>query len=190
MSGPIALDPGVGGFSIGYDGLQAADIIVSTTTAGTSLGIRLATGSVVSHAALYCGSGSVIEAIGQGVVSRSIDDSVAGDALAVAYRSPDMTPNIADSIIEYASEQIGDPYDLAGAMASASLILCLIGGARPAAFFCSELIMDAYQQGGLPLGILPPQCYTPDDIAQIGVQRLIYAGHLKGNTSWFPVLSP
>jgi cell wall-associated NlpC family hydrolase len=190
FSAPIALDPGVGGYSVGFNGLQDADIIISTTKAGISLGIRVATGSVVSHAALYCGSGSVIEAIKQGVVSRPLEDSLADDRLAVAYRHPEMTPKTASLVIAFASGQLGKGYDLKGAMAAGNLILCSLGGARPSAFFCSELVVEAYKQAGLPLGILPSQCYTPDDVAKIGAQRLVYAGHLKGNTSWFPVISP
>jgi cell wall-associated NlpC family hydrolase len=190
FSAPIALDPGVGGYSVGSNGLQGADIIVSTTKAGISLGIRVATGSVVSHAALYCGSGSVIEAIGQGVVSRSLDNSLADDRLAVVYRHPDMTPKISDSVIAFASKQLGKGYDLKGAIAADNLILCSLRGAQPTAFFCSQLVIEAYKQAGLPLGTLPSQCYTPDDVAKIGAQRLVYAGHLKGNTSWFPVISP
>jgi uncharacterized protein YycO len=187
---PIALDPGIGGCSIGYSALQDADIIVSTTRARTSLAIRVGTASVVSHAALYCGSGSIIEAIGQGVVSRSIDDALADDALAVTYRSPDMKPGISSAIIKFASAQIGKSYDLRGALSADSLILCLVSGPRPSAFFCSELVVEAYKRGGLPLTTLPSQCYTPDDLAQIAIQRLVYVGHLKGNTSWFPVISP
>jgi uncharacterized protein YycO len=187
---PIALDPGIGGFSIGDSALQPCDILVSTTKANISLGIRVATQAVVSHAALYCGSGTVIEAIGQGVVSRSITDSLQDDVLAVAYRSPNMTKKISTAIIGFASKQLGKTYDLRGAIYSDDIVLCLISGPRPSAFFCSELVVEAYKQGGLPLTVLPSQCITPGDLANIAIQRLVYAGHLKGNTSWFPILSP
>ena len=105
---PIALDPGIGGCSVGDLALQAADIIISTTGAIISGAIRIGTSSVVSHGALYCGSGSVIEAIGQGVVSRSIYDSLADDALAVAYRHPAVTSSIAAAIVAFASSHIGE----------------------------------------------------------------------------------
>ena len=117
---PIALDPGTGGCSIAGSALQAADIIVSTTGAIISGAIRIGTSSVVSHAALYCGSGSVIEAIGPGVVSRSISDSLADDALAVAYRHPAVKPPIAAAIVAYASSHIGDSYSVKGAAAAAN----------------------------------------------------------------------
>jgi uncharacterized protein YycO len=187
---PIALDPGVGGCSIGDSSLQAADVIVSTTGAIISGAIRVGTSSVVSHAALYCGSGTVIEAIGAGVVSRSIYDSLADDALAVAYRHPAVTPSIAAAIVAYASSHINDAYSVKGAIAAADPILCRIVGTKPAAFFCSQLVIESYKQGGMPLTSLPAQCVTPDGVAEIAFERLVYIGHLKGNAAWFPVISP
>ncbi len=81
---PIALDPGVGGCSIGIAALQPADIIVSTTASPLHEGIRIATRSVVSHAALYAGDGEMIEAIGRGevtgVIQRKIELALAGEA--------------------------------------------------------------------------------------------------------------
>jgi len=187
---PIALDPGVGGCSIGDSALQPADIIVSTTRATVSGVIRVGTRSVVSHATLYAGSGSVIEAIGQGVVSRSLEDALADDALAVAYRSPDLPSSVANAIIKYAAAQIGTPYSIAGAVLSSDPIACRLAGPRPASFFCSQLVIRAYEQGGRPLTSIPAQCVTPDELATIATRALRYVGHLKGNTAWFPTLSP
>ena len=189
MEKPIALDPGVGGCSIGVGALAPADIVVSTTDAGMSGVIRVGSRAVVSHAALYAGSGSMIEAIRQGVVSRPLDDSLADDKLAVAYRHPDVTPRIAQAVVAYASAQIRKRYDLVGAGLAQGLI-CLVRDGKQTAFFCSELVMEAFKQAGVPLGTMPSQCYTPGDVAEIGIQRLIYVGHLKGNTAWFPKLSP
>ena len=186
---PIALDPGVGGRSIGPDALAAADIVVSTTSAGVSGAIRLGSNAVVSHAALYAGSGTMIEAIGEGVVSRSLDNSLADDKLAVVYRHPDATSDLAKKVVKYASAQIDKKYDLAGAGLAQGL-LCFVRDDKKTAFFCSELVMEAFKQAGLPLGTMPSQCYTPGDVAAIGIQRLVYVGHLKGDAAWFPKLSP
>ena len=50
----IRLDPGAGGRSIGEDALNMADMIVSTVDgSAVSLGIRVASGSPVSHSILY-----------------------------------------------------------------------------------------------------------------------------------------
>jgi cell wall-associated NlpC family hydrolase len=190
LQAPIALDPGVGGCSISDTALQPADIIVSTTSATVSGVIRVGTHSVVSHAALYAGSGSVIEAIGAGVVSRAIDASLADDVLAVAYRSPKMTAAIAAKIVAFASKQIGTAYSVAGAVMSSDPLACRIAGPRPSTFFCSQLVIEAYRVGGLPLTTSPAQCVTPQDVVDIATRDLTYVGHLKGNTSWFPMISP
>ena len=82
---------------------------MSTTSGFISDVIRVVTYSTVSHAALYAGNGEVIEAITPGVVLRTLEQALADDALAVAYRSPDMTPAIANKIVRYTSSQIGTP---------------------------------------------------------------------------------
>jgi uncharacterized protein YycO len=187
---PIALDPGVGGLSIGISALAPADIIVSTSGAAVSGGIRVVTGSVVSHASLYAGGELVIEAIKPAVTKRTLAESLHDAELAVAYRSPHMKGSIAASIVNFAMKQVGSPYSALRASASADPLLCRLGGSTQTAFFCSQLVIEAYRQGGLSLTTTPPQCVTPDDIVQIAIQGLVYVGHLKGNASWFPVLSP
>jgi cell wall-associated NlpC family hydrolase len=188
---PIALEPAAGGgHSIGDSALEAADIIVSTTHAGTSRVIRIGTVSVVSHAALYIGSGYVIEAIGEGVKRRDLRQSLADDVLAVAYRSPAMNQAIANRIVKYATAQQGIPYSVPGAAMSADKVLCRIVGPQPASFFCSQLVFEAYRRAGLPLADTPSQCVTPKDVAVIARRRLVYVGHLLGHAGWFPIFEP
>lgn len=187
---PIALDPGVGGTCIMYAALQPADIIVSTTSAGISGAIRVATGSVVSHAKLYIGNNEVVEAIGTGVTRRTLDDSLGEDRLAVAYRYPHMTDGLAKSVINSALSNIGAKYSVKGAILAGDQIACRIVGPQPASFFCSQLVAEAFRQAGAPLTELPSQCVTPEGIVNIATQKLTYVGHLKGDPAWFPVLSP
>ncbi|TFI56449.1 hypothetical protein E2493_20165 [Sphingomonas parva] len=187
---PIALDPGVGGNCLADTGLQTADIIISTTAAPVSGAIRIGTGSVVSHAALFVGAGMVIEAVEQGVVKRSLQESLAHAALAVAYRVPFMTPAIAAKVVKHADANLGSQYTTRGAILSADPILCRIAGAQPAAFFCSQLVIDAFHKAGVALTTMPAHCVTPQGIAKIAIERLTYVGHLRGNPSWFPILSP
>lgn len=188
---PIALTPTTGGgLCITTESLQPADIIVSTTRAGISGAIRIGMGSKVSHAKLYIGDGKVIEAIGEGVVSQALDASLAHDALAVAYRSPNMTAGIAARIVHVANSQIGKPYSVKGAALSSDKIMCRLAGAQSASFFCSQLVLEAYNQGGLSLTTMAAQCVTPEDIVVIAQHRLTYVGHLAGNAAWFPVFSP
>jgi uncharacterized protein YycO len=188
---PIALDPGVvGGRCIDQRALQSADLIVSTTRAPVSWVIRVGTHSVVSHAALYIGGGQVIEAIGEGVVRRGLMVALADDALAVAYRSPAMNEAIAQTIVNYASSQVGLSYTKVGAVSSANFVLCRLVGSRPASFFCSQLVFESYRRGGLPLSGTPSQCISPKDAVVIAQHQLTYVGHLLGNPAWFPVVSP
>jgi len=188
---PIALTPAAGGgLCIGPDALQAADIIVSTTRAAVSGVIRVGTNASVSHAALYVGDGYVIEAIGAGVTRHKLDAAVADDALAVAYRSPNITEEKSDRIIEFATYQVGKPYSVAGAALSSDKILCRVLGPRRASFFCSQLVFEAYRRGGLPLTTAPSQCVTPADAAIIAQSQLTYVGHLLGDPAWFPVVAP
>ena len=191
ISKSIALTPANGsGICISFSALRPADIIVSTTKAMVSSAIRLGTMSVVSHAALYAGDQIVIEAIGGGVTKHGIQDALADDVLTVAYRHPAMSAAIARAIIAFADKQVGQPYSRIGAILSPDHVLCVIAGNRSSGFFCSQLVAEAYRQVGLPLFDVPSQCVTPDDVVEIAQHRLAYVGHIKGDPSWFPVISP
>ncbi len=193
LQAPIALTPASGaGYSIGESALEPGDIIVSTTTAAVSGVIRVGSGSVVSHTALYAGGGEVIEAIGSGVVRRPVAAAYADAALAVAFRVPGIRPAEAQAVVAEADRirAAGTPYSIGGALLSTDKVLCRLAGPRPSGFFCSQLVLEAYARAGRPLSELPSHCGTPEDVVQIAEQRLEYAGHLLGNTSWFPVLAP
>ncbi len=68
--------------------------------------------------------------------------------------------------------------------------MCRIAGPRTAGFHCSQLVLEAYRRGGLPLTTTPSSCMTPDNLVEIASHRLTYVGHLKGSFSLFPVFSP
>jgi V8-like Glu-specific endopeptidase len=188
----IPLDPGVGGQSIGYDALQPGDIIVSTARHPVSYAIRAGTVSAVSHAMLYVGDGRVVEAVGDGVreveLATAIDDAI----LAVAYRDPRVDDAAAAQIVGYAREQVGKPYNYAGAGLAGYRLLHplrarLIDAIRSAtgtgsddarSFFCSELVFAAFREAGLPLLASAPRHGTPDDLVQLRESGLDYVGHL------------
>ena len=185
------------GRTIPYDLLQPADIIVSTTSANVSRVIRVGTFSKVSHACLYVGSLEVIEAIGEGVVNRTIEESVGADTLAIVLRHKNMSAAAAAIIVRYAGRQVGKKYDLAGAASAApgvtkgficvvSPALCvgLAGGEaanaldQDAKFFCSELVARAYEQANMRLINRPAYQTNPDDVYTSHV--LCYVGNLAG----------
>jgi uncharacterized protein YycO len=186
MGNQIPLDPGIGGRSIGAGALVNADIIVSTTRAGVSGIIRIGTASEVSHATLYEEGGWVIEAIKQGVVLRTLTEALADDVPAVAYRNPSVTHSTGQLILNYASKYIGQPYSIRGAVSSA-YIPCRLN-CRGHGFFCSQLVIQAYRDAGVPLTDLPAWCITPKSI--LDIKSLRYVGHLKGEVTRYPILSP
>lgn len=199
----IPLDPGSGGRSISVDALQPGDIILSTTPQTTSIGIRMVSQGPVSHALIYIGNGEVVEAIGQGVVRRSIQDSLADDTLAVAFRYPNLNDAQAKQICDFLVQQAqaGKSYNLIGladpleamiqrqecarlpsdwlqqkCMALRVTVPIGTGNNR---FFCSQLVLEAYRQAGVPLTKDDPIWHSPEDIAQIALVQLEYVGHLK-----------
>lgn len=186
----IPLDPGAGGCSIGETALQMGDIIVSTTDAGVSGAIRVGTGSSASHAALYDGAGMVIEALGHGVVAHAVATALSDDVLAVVYRVPDLGDTQRRMAVEWALRQVGAPYSVSGAVLSTDKILCRVAGPRPGAFFCSQLVFEAFVQARAPLTSLPSQCVTPADAVRIAAHSLTYVGHLKGSLTRWPIVSP
>lgn len=101
-------------------------------------------------------------------------------------------PGLNDSqrqrVADWALRQVGVPYSVSGALISADKILCRVMGPRPGAFFCSQLVFEAYRQAGVPLTTLPSECVTPADAAAIAHHRLSYVGHLKGSLTRFPVV--
>lgn len=196
----IPLDPGVGGQCITQEKLETADIIVSTTNASVSGLIRAGTRSVVSHAILYIGDGAVIEAIGEGVVRRQLSEAISDARLAVAYRHMLMNPSRAGIVVAHASSFLGRAYDTGGAagagLADQPLLGCfavgglILTGACSAArrgsfdnadaFFCSELVFEAFRLAGVPIGDRRSDTALPKHIPEAyGRRQLQYVGHLR-----------
>jgi hypothetical protein len=203
----IPLDPGNGGQSIGPDALETGDIILSTTDAASSGAIRFASGAQVSHAMVYADPGrqTVIEAIGAGVVERPLADAIAPATVAVAFRYPGLTDLQRQQIVETALSHVGQQYDRIGIVRQAAFQVhsrvcdlldddnakqaCrnFVGrvdlgtGSRNDEFFCSELVVAAYQAAGVPITATPPSWTTPGDLANLALARgtVAYVGHLK-----------
>ncbi|WP_298165715.1 hypothetical protein [Novosphingobium sp.] len=187
---PITLAPAAGGNCLVPSALRTADLIVSTTGSWVSGAIRIGTKAVVSHALLCINSSEVVEAIGEGVVRRSIDAAVEHGSLAVAYRVPNLDIGTASKVVNWAVSRVGTRYSEKGALVSADKLLCRVVGPQPGGFFCSQLVIEAFKQAGVNLTELPSQCVTPGDVSKIAIERLKYVGHLKGDPAWFPIISP
>jgi len=196
-----ALSPTVGGQSISESALSPADVIVSTTSAAISQSIRSVTGSAVSHAMIYVGNGTVIEAIGEGVVRRQLSAALADANLAVAFRHVRMSPRIASSVVSFAAAQVGKSYDHTGILAQAGYqldrwFLCTVSRVQncedraaranlwmsnSGRFFCSELVAEAYRRAGVPLVNGRSDSVSPERIVEVTTTGdLCYVGHILG----------
>ena len=183
-----ALTPRNGGQLIDADALQAGDILLSAANGIPSMGIRLLTLAPVSHASLYMGERKIIEAVGQGVRMRKLEEVVDEEAVVAVFRHPELRPEHGDAIQRFAMQNLGKPYDHIGIVLQAPFSLqrrlcelplmpevvrnaCLhgiatiqLGTANNDRFFCSQLVLESYRQAGLPLTQADPRWISPADI--------------------------
>lgn len=196
---PIPLSPvRGGGVCLADTALEPADIIVMAGTGAVSTAILWfgpdGAPSDVSHAALYVGKGEVIEAVGQGVVQRSLGKSLDEHYLAVSYRVRGMNPSAAAQIVHIASQWKGRKYDTLGAAAAGArnplvcvrvfgIVACGIaraGGFKSSdKFYCSQLVLEAYKRAGVSFITQDPNTSEPQDIVTAySRDKLMYVGHL------------
>jgi uncharacterized protein YycO len=198
----IPLDPGAGGMSIGPSALQEGDIILSTTADPSSAVIRWGTGSQISHASIYVGNGQVVESLADGVQIKTVANAIADDSVAVAFRFPNLQPQQSIAICDFARGKVGKKYDYWGIVRQAPFQLAnfycdrldpaernncrnwngrvFLGTQTNDTFMCSELVVAAYQAGGVPLTSTPPSWSSPEELAELRLNnKLGYVGHLK-----------
>jgi len=208
----LLLTPANGGQRIAPADLLAGDIILSNTHGLVSMGIRAMTVAPVSHAALYLGEGQIAEAVGAGVRIRSTADFMADESTIVAFRHPRLRPEHAASLRHFAQLHDGKKYNTLGIVLQAPFTMqrqacelplvpslvrdfCIrglaavqLGAARNDRFFCSQFVLQAYQQAQLPLTSADPLLVSPADLLHMREgdvpsvrteQALQYVGHLK-----------
>ncbi|MDM7948880.1 distant relative of cell wall-associated hydrolase [Hydrogenophaga sp.] len=208
----LLLTPANGGQRIAPADLKAGDIILSNTNGIVSVGIRAMTVAPVSHAALYLGDGRIAEAVGSGTRIRSTADFMADESTIVAFRHPGLRPEHAENMRRFAQQHDGKKYNVVGIVLQAPFTLqrqycelplvpslvrdfCIrglaavqLGAARNDRFFCSQFVLEAYQQAKLPLTSADPLLVSPADLLHMREgdvpsvrteQALQYVGHLK-----------
>jgi hypothetical protein len=172
------------------------------------MAIRLRSGSLVSHAMLYtrteAGIPFIIEAVGSGVSERPLDDALNGASVAAVFRHPRLRNVDAANLVGFARSQIGARYDKWGVLVHPAVgILGDICGVWPQElrercrnndawevqisadvskneFFCSQLVLEAYNQVNMRLTRESPTWSTPGDIPVLAwVNELEYVGHLR-----------
>lgn len=207
-----ALTPRNGGQLIGTESLQPGDILLSSARSLTSAGVRLVTLSPVSHAAVYVGDDRIVEAVGSGVRVRNVGTMLQEESVIVALRHPDLAEDHGERIRAFAMSRIDTRYNHLGIVLQAPFSInrricelpllpelvrdyCVrgiaavhLGPVPNDRFFCSQLVLEAYRQSGLPITSADSRLIDPDDIlhmregdvAPVKIHRaLTYVGHLK-----------
>jgi len=169
---------------VDVSGLQPADIIVTRNEQAQSKVIRAGSCSTYSHAILVLENGKCIEATGEGTQAKSLNIALFKATYGALYRHKTIDANYAAWICHYAEQQQGKPYDYGGALRAGvstgcksirqtlgGVIIQLIDetakkGNHDNSFFCSELIVRAFEQGGLPIIRARAQMATPEAIAK------------------------
>lgn len=198
----IPLAPNEGGRSISPDALERCDILLSTTSHWDSEVIRNLTQSVISHVLIHYSGGLVVEAIKSGVEQKSIDKAIAQSYVVVVFRYPGLTDAQKNTIDKFLADHLDTPYDFVGAIESADFVkdhnICNLlssekakaackafkgivnfGKGNDTKFFCSELVLRAFQEAGIQLTKTAPQYNSPDKIQKLAFKTLTYVGHLK-----------
>jgi hypothetical protein len=208
-----ALNPRNGGLAIDTDALRPGDILLSASDGMTSAGIRLMTASPVSHASIYVGDSEIAEAVGEGIQRRSVAALLEEESNVVAFRHPGLLPEHARKMESFVKKHLGEKYNYVGVMLQAPFSIerrvcelpvvpsplrdfCIQGVAavqlgptgRNDQFFCSQFVLEAYRQAGLPLTDADPRLISPGDLLHMREgdvpsvrihQALQYVGHLK-----------
>jgi len=94
--------------------LFPGDILLSSSTSLTSLGIRLFSFSGVSHASLYVGDNQIAEAVGKGVKIITLEEAIAESNNLLVLRKQDLSPAQSLLIREYALAHLGEKYNYKG----------------------------------------------------------------------------
>jgi uncharacterized protein YycO len=192
--------------------LRPGDILLTSGTGFVSASIQVLTLSPVSHAAIYIGDGKVVEAVRPEVRVRQLDDFLADEALVIALRHPELSAQQARDIRDYALQKTGTGFNFLGVtlhvqstvrrvvcelplMPSVIRDGCIRGigvihnlAAPEARLFCSQLVLQAYRQAGVPITDADPRLISPADILHMREgdvpsvrihKPLSYVGHLR-----------
>lgn len=188
-----ALNPSNGGQLIGAESLKPGDIVLTADNGLKSSGIRLITLSPVSHAAIYVGIDTLgehqlVEAVGEGIRTRSVREFLQEESTIVAFRHPEFNHQHLPGMNAFVGKHMGRKYNYLGIMLQAPFAIerrlcelplvpslvrdfCIRGVAavqlglgRNDQFFCSQFVLEAYRSAGLPLTDADPRLFSPGDL--------------------------
>jgi uncharacterized protein YycO len=168
--------------------LRPGDILLSSMPGLAAAGIRLMTFAPVSHVAVYIGGGQVVEAVRSGVRIRTIDEVLTEETWVLALRYPDLSPEQADRIRDYALGNLGAGFNFLGVTLHVPFSIgrracelplvplavrdaCIRGmglihqvAAGEDRVFCSQLVLQAYRHAGILITNADPRLISPADI--------------------------
>lgn len=145
--------------------MRPGDIILTAQSAARSKFIRKVTGSDHSHAMLYVRRGSYIHSDGNGVHSGNTQRLIFEDEhQAKVLRMESCPADAIEKVCEYARNKVGTQYSVPQAIKSAALRGTIAEGDQNRQF-CSRLVAQAYEYGGMPLVKNADYCY-PEDLAR------------------------
>lgn len=184
----LLLTPANGGVQITPQDLRPGDIVLSSTNGIVSMGVRLITLAPVSHAALYLGDGTFVEAVGSGVRTRSTQEFMDDETTIVAFRHPGMGEAQVAALNAFSRMHVGKKYNTAGIVLQAPFSIgrqycelplipglvrdfCIrglaaiqLGAVKNDRFFCSQFVLEAYRHAQLPLTSADPRLISPADL--------------------------
>ena len=206
------LNPSNGGQLVDKDRMQPGDILLSSVNSLSSVGIRVLTASPVSHASIYMGDGLIAEAVTSGIRLRNIEEFIAEEASIVAFRHPGISAVHLPPMRSFVDKHVGQKYNFLGIVLQAPFTLerrvcelplvpgmvrdfCVrgiaavqLGLGSQDKFFCSQFVLQAFNEAGLPLTDADPRMMSPvdllnmreGDVSAVKIkQTLQYVGHLK-----------
>jgi len=168
--------------------IESGDILLTAEPTLISVSIRAMTFAPVSHAAVYIGDGQLVDAMRWGVRVRKLDDLVAESRIVLVLRYPQLTPEQAAGISQYAVKRSGAgfnffgitlqvPFSLARRLCELPLVspvlrdACIRGvgvlnhlAASESRVFCSQLVLLAYRSAGVNVTAADPRLISPADI--------------------------
>ncbi len=181
-------EPAAADAFVGAAALRPGDIVLTSMPGFAAAGIELMTVAPVSHSAVYVGDGRVIEAVREGVRTRSIEQLVDEESVALVLRYPGLSVEQARRIRAYAERKIGAgfnffgvtvqiPYSIGRRACELPLVAAALRDAciramgvlsqlapRERQLFCSQLVLQSFLHAGVPLTDADPRIVSPADI--------------------------
>lgn len=183
-----SIEPERDGAPLDVEDLQPGDILLSSEDTLRSAGIQLMTFAPVSHAAVYVGEGTVVEALGGGVQTRTIAALLEDETVVLVLRVPGLSAAQAQAVRTVALRKVGRRFNYAGIafslpftfsrrlcelpmMPGVARDLCIRGvgaihhvATSRQSYFCSQLVLQSFRQAGVPITDADPRLLSPADI--------------------------